>query len=423
MPNAFSKEEIVDFDNAIIGFKDKLVLSRNVEVYQTDSTTMERAGDTIWRPQPYIAQSFDGMDQTSNFTAYTQLSVPATLGFSKSVPLTLNAKEKRDKLQQNKLSEAAMQKLASDVNLAIMAVAANQGTLVMKRTAAASGYDDVAVLDTLMNEQGIDAADRYLAYSSRDYNNLAKDLAGRQTMTGKPVTAYEKSYVGMVSSFETYKFDYATRLAAAAGGGSITINTLDAGVSYYVPKATATGTTGVNNVDNRYQTVTVSSTTSVAAGDAFTIAGIDAVHHITKGDTGNLKTFRVISVTNGTTMVISPPIISAQIGSPTPAEKQYQNCIAVSKSATAAIVWLNTVVAPVNIFWQKDSLELLPGHYAIDADEGAAVMRATTENSIEVVMQKQYDINTMITKFRWDILFGVCNKQPEMSGIELFSQT
>ena len=28
---------------------------------------LERANDIIWRPQPYIAQSFDGTDMTSNF--------------------------------------------------------------------------------------------------------------------------------------------------------------------------------------------------------------------------------------------------------------------------------------------------------------------------------------------------------------------
>ena len=49
-------------------------------------------------------------------------------------------------------------------------------------------------------------------------------------------------------------------------------------------------------------------------------------------------------------------------------------------------------------------------------------MRATTDQGIDVVMQKGYDIDTMDIKYRWDILFGVVNKQPEMSGILLFSQ-
>jgi hypothetical protein len=273
-----------------------------------------------------------------------------------------------------------------------------------------------------MNEQGIPSYDRYLALSTRDYNGMASNLASRQTMQGKPVTAYEKAYVGMVASFDTYKLDYANRQAAALGGAGITINTLAAGGNVYVPRATSTAATGeTSNVDNRYQTVTVSSTTNVAAGDAFTIAAVDAVHHITKGDTGQLKTFRVISVDSATTMTISPPLITGQGG--TDPELQYKNCVVNTASANSAIVFLNTVAASINPFWQKDAIELLPGRYAVPTDAGAAVMRATTDQGIEVVMQKQYDINTMKTKFRIDTMFGVCMKNPEMSGLIMFSQT
>lgn len=421
MSNAFSKEERVAFENILEGFQDYLVLSRNISKFATSDSEMERAGDVIWRPMPYIAQSYDGMDQTPNFNDKTQLSVPATLGFSKSSPWVMDAKELRDSLQDGRLGDAAKQKLASDVNVAIMNVAANQGTLVIKRTTAAAGFDDVAQCDSIMNEQGVPSFDRYLALSSRDYNSMASNLANRATMAGKPETAYEKAYVGMISGFETYKLDYANRLAAAAGGGGLTINTLVAGGNFYTPEATSVAATGERaNVDNRYQTVTVSATTSVAAGDCFTIAGVNAVHHITKGDTAQLKTFRVISVDSGTTMTISPAIVSGQGG--TDAELQYQNC-EVTGDATAAIVFLNTVAAAVNPFWQRDALEILPGHYAVPSDSGASVMRGATDQGLELVMQKQYDINTMKTKYRLDTLFGVVNKQPEMSGLVLFSQS
>jgi hypothetical protein len=361
------------------------------------------------------------MDQTTNFQNQTQLAVPATLGFSKSSPWIMDAKELRDALQENRLGEAAKQKLASDINVAIMNVAAQQGTLVVKRTAAATGFDDVAAAEAIMNEQGVQQFDRCFALSTRDYNGMASNLAARGTVQGKVQTAYEKAYVGLIASFDTYKLDYANRQAAAAGGGGLTINTTLAGVQFYVPKATSVAATGEkNNVDNRFQRVTISSTTNVAAGDAFTIAGMNSVHHITKGDTGQLKTYRVISVDSATTMTISPPIINALGGST--AELQYKNCVAVSTSATAAIVFLNTATASINPFWQRDALEILPGHYAVPADAGTAVMRATTDQGIEVVMQKFYDIKTMKTLYRLDTLFGVVNKQPEMSGIILFSQ-
>ena len=174
-------------------------------------------------------------------------------------------------------------------------------------------------------------------------------------------------------------------------------------------------------MDNRFQSVTVSSTAGVAAGDAFKIDGVFAVHHITKQSTGQLKTFRVVSVTNGTTMVITPPIIGAQAPA-TDAQLQYKNVEVTTPSNTAAITFLNANTAQVNVFWQRDSLEILPGRYAVPSDAGVAVMRASTDQGIELVMQKFYDIDSMTIKYRLDTLFGVVNKNPEMSGILLFNQ-
>jgi hypothetical protein len=74
MANSFSKEERVAFEDILEGFNDALVLSRNVSIYNTDGSMMERTNNVIYRPQPYIAQSYDGMDQTGNFTAWTHLS-------------------------------------------------------------------------------------------------------------------------------------------------------------------------------------------------------------------------------------------------------------------------------------------------------------------------------------------------------------
>lgn len=424
MANAFSKEERVAFENMLEGFHDALVLSRNVSIYNTDSTMMERTNNVIWRPQPYIAQSIastPGVSIAASYQDMTQLSVPATLGFSRTVPWTMTTLDLRDALQEGRLGDAAKQKLASDINLAIMNTAASQGSLVVPVTGAAGDYDDVALCDSIMNEQGVATENRFLALSSRDYNGLAGNLAvaTRSFGNNKSDKAYERSYVGMVAGFETYKLDYANRIAVA-GGGATLIDTQAAAGNYYVPSATSTAISGeTQNVDNRFQTITVDNTVGVVAGDAFTIGGVEAVHHITKQGTGQPKTFRVMQVVNGTDLVITPPIISAQGGSD--AELQYQNCI-VTPAAAAPFTWLNTGASNINPFWQKDALEILPGRYAVPTDAGTAVMRASTDQGIELVMQKWYDIDSMTIKYRLDTLFGVVNKQPEMSGILLFNQ-
>jgi hypothetical protein len=419
--NSFSKEERVAFEDLLAGFQDALVLSRNVSVYNTDQTMMERTNNVIWRPQPYIAVSYSGTDMTANFDDYTQLSVPATIGFQKSVPWIMSATEMRDALQEGRLGDAAKQKLASDINVAVLTVAGQQGTLVVKRSSAASGFEDVAQVEALMNEQGVPMEDRYLALSTRDYNGMANDLSKASRSFGNEISdnALRRAFVGQLASFGTYKLDYAQRKAAAAGAG-ITINTTAGGGNYYTPKATSTAATGeTSNVDNRFQTVTVNSTTSVAVGDSFTIANVNNVHMITKEDTGQPKTFRVIAVPSATTLVISPPLIPAQAG--VDSTQQYQNCKITSTSATANVTFLNSGAAYLNCFWHREALELLPGRYAVPSDAGAAVMRASTDQGIELVMTKQYDINTMKTKYRLDCLYGVVCKQPEMAGILIFN--
>ena len=424
MANSFSKEEIVAFEDILEGFNDALVLSKNVTIYNTNGVTMERARDTIWRPQPYIAQSFDrtvGTSIASDVSNMTQLSVPSTLGFNKCSAWQMNALELRDALQEGRLGDSAKQKLASDINLSVMDLAAAQGTLVVPIATAAGTYDDVALCDSIMNEQGVMAGDRYLALSSRDYNGMAGNLAvATRSFTGnKSANAYERSYVGEVASFSTYKLDYANRCAANAA--TVTIDTTGA-QAQYVPQATTTSTGGVLNVDNRYQTVTVSTTTGVVAGDSFTIDGIEAVHHITKRSTGELKTFRVISVDSGTTMTISPPIIAATAPA-TDAELQYKNVQLVAASGAASLNFLNIAASNINPFWRKDSIELLPGRYAVPDGAGVDVLRASTDQGIELVMTKRFDPLTFQTLYTLDTLYGVVMTNPEMAGILLFNQT
>ena len=420
MANAFNKEERVAFEQLLEGFNDALVLSNNVSIFKQDNQAMERSNDTIWRPMPYIADSIDapaGTDISASFKDNTQLSVPSSIGYNKAVPWTLNAKELRDQLQEGRLGDAAKQKLASDINVAVMNVASAQGTLVVAQSTAATGFDDVAECEAIMNEIGVMSGDRYLALSTRDYNGMASNLAGRQNITDLPKTAYQRAYVGMIASFDTYKMDYANRTVANAA--TVTVNTttqID-----YVPAATSTSVGGQVNVDNRTQSLTVSTTTGVTAGDSFTIAGINSVHLITKQDSGQPKTFRVISIDSGTAMTISPAIISAST-TPTDAEVQYQNCVANTVGATQSITFLNTTAAAINPFWHKDAIELMPARYSVDPESGVAVMRGSTDQGIELCMTKQYDINTMKHKYRLDTLFGVTMVNPEMAGIALFGQ-
>lgn len=425
MANSFNKEERVAFEELLSGFNDALVLSKNVSIYNTNQTQMARSGDVIWRPVPYMPSSFattPGVSIASLYQDMVQLAVPASISKTQTVPWTLNARELSDGLREQTMYKNAKLKLASDINRDILQEASLFGTLVVPIAGASGDFDDIAQCDSMMSETGVMDSDRYLALSTRDYNGLAANLAQASRSFGnqKSDLAYERSYVGNVAGFETFKLDYAPRLAGAAGG-SITINTGVAANNYYVPKSITTTAIGKINVDNRTQVVTVvGGTANIKAGDAFVLDGVNAIHHITKQDTGRRKSFRVISVVSSNQLQISPPIISAQGGSA--AEVQYQNCLVVSPSTAAPFIWLNDNSTYQNVFWHKDALEILPGRYSYDTDSGVSVLRATTDQGIEVAMLKQGDIDRNLTKYRVEVFYGVVNKQPEMTGVLLFNQ-
>jgi hypothetical protein len=423
--NGFTKEETVAFDQLLEGFNDAVVATKMAKVYKTNQETMERGGDVIWRPQPYIMTSYSGGgDMSSNFKDVTQLSVPASIDTQQTAPWTLTAKQLRDALQEGRLGDGAKQKLASDINVTLMNTAAAYGSIVLKRTVAATGFDDISLADATMNELGIQEDGRVFGLSPRDYNLMAGNLASRSLYpNNKSTVAYERAYIGEVSGFQTYKMNYAKRLAAKT---AVTV-TINGANQYYTPAATTASSNGLAriNVDNRFQTITVAVTSgTIAVGDAFTIAGVNSVHHITKQDTGQLKTFRVTAIVTGAggsgTITITPPIISN--GGSTNAEAQYQNVTATPADG-AAITFLNTVAASQNVFWAGDVMEILPGRLMPATDSGLAVVRGTTDDGIELVMTRQGSINDLSTKYRLDALWGTVCTNPEMAGIELFSQT
>lgn len=424
--NSFSKQETVWFDKVLEGFNDALVISKAFNKMTFDDTTAERSNNTFWVPQPYIAQSFTGIDQTANFARnYAQLSVPVTLNYNHVVPFTLSATELRDAMQDERLQSSAMQRLASDINVDCSNLAATQGTIVIKRLAAASGFDDVAAADTVMNEQGINMNDRNMFLSSLDYNAMASNLAGRQNLqASKTLDAYEKARIGEVAGFDTYKLDYAYRLNAATATG-VTIT--NASALYYTPAATVASQDGLtrNNVDNRNQLITIAvGGGTVKVGDCFVFAGVNASHHITKGDTGRQKTYRVTGIVSGAggsgVIQITPPIIAGTGG--TDPELQYKNVNAAPVNG-AAITFLNTQSAPVNPFWQQDAMLMVPGKYRPADNSGLAITTGTTDSGISVLMTRQGAIGDLSTRYRFDVFYALSCVQPEMAGIEIFNQT
>ena len=419
MATSFTKQEQVMFDKVIEGFDDLLVISKGAELY--DPLTAQEAvnaGDKFWIPAPMIGASYDGFDQSANFDGLTQLNVPASVGYHKAIPKTLSSKNLRNTFAMEQFGRAAKQKLASDVNMACFNTAALYGSVVSKRTAAATGYDDVADLDVRFTRIGVPQDGRMAFYAPSAMNAMAGNLASRSEDSARSKNAYERALIRHdVAGFEVFKNDQEINLTAATGG-AILINGAN---QRTVPSATTTSAGLTENKDNRYTDLVVDGGTyaNVKVGDAFTIAGVYELHLVTKKNTGQLKTFRVIDKPAANTIRAYPAIIDAAEGSIGSVE--YAN-VSATPADNAALTWLNTTAAPMNPFFRKESLILIPGSFAVDPDDGWQVMRATTELGIGITYTRQGAIGDLSTKVRWDIDFGTALLNPEMAGVQLFGQ-
>lgn len=421
MANQFTKEERVMFDDVIEGFDDLLVISKAAELYNDLTPEQQaRSSDRFWIPAPMISASFDGFDQTSNFGDTTELAVPVTIGYHKSVPVKYTAKDLRVASALRRKGDAAKQKLSSDVNLALFNTVALQGSVFVKRTVAPTGYDDVALADAAFTEIGVPLANRHFFAAPRVANAMAGDLAKRQTFQGAAQNAYERALLGIdVAGFDVRKNDQSIRLAAASGGAT----TINGANQRTVPKATVTtsGTGMSENQDNRYTDLTITAATyaNIKVGDAFTIAGVNSVHLVTKQDTGQLQTFRVVGKPSANVIRVYPAIIDAAAGDR--ASIEYANVTAAPANG-AAITWLNTTAAELNPFFVRENLLLVPGSFAVDAEDGWNVMSATTEMGINITYTRQGEINDLTVKARWDIDFGTALLNPQMAGAMMFNQ-
>lgn len=422
MANSFPYMIRAVFDDILESFEDRLTFSNAATVLDLGSAQEQvYTRDKVWLPMPMIGSSYDGFDQTSNFDGLTQMWVPASVGFHKASPKKLSAKEYRNKNAVDMYGEAVKSKLTSDVNKALRQRVALEGSIFTKRTVAPTGYDDFALSAAQMTEVGVPYENRNLAIGVRSAIGVKSNVAQRQTMGDLSISAYERNKISdNLAGFTAFEDDQAIRLAAATGGTT----TVNGANQYWEPAATTVQTDGTeNNRDNRYSplVVTAAAIANVKAGDAFTIAGVNSVHMESKQDTGQLQTFRVISVNTATnTLTVAPAIISN--GGNTIGGREYQNVTATPANG-AAITWLNTALAEVNPFWVKGALGILPGTFEVEPEDGWDVMQATTEKlGIRIICTKQGSINDLSLKIRWDIDFGTVLLQPMFAGAAMFNQ-
>lgn len=430
MANAFSKEEIVFFDQVLAGFNPNNITAKQVAKFKPPSTEFERSALTIHRPIPYISTNVDGLNlDVSDFADITQLTVPSSLNANltapsdiKNIPFQMNAVELNDPQQRDRKAQSAVQKLSALVDTLIATKIGQEGGLVVTKSTAIDNYSDVVKAEEQMTLRDVPIMDpRTIIMNAVDWNNISGNLANRDAPpTGVSLTAFERSQIPTIATFDSFKANFTPSLVAAAGS-SFLVNL----EQKLVPLATdANG----NNVDNRSMLLNIDGGSgTIKIGDALTIAGVNALSLINKEDTQQLQTFRVISVESSIQIRISPAIITNNAtATPTPvqSELEYANCSNSARN-NVAITFINTQTARTNIFFHNDSVEIVHGSLAtMDLNNaGVQTMRRATDSGIEILMAKGSEVRTLGTEYRLTMWVNPNILNPMMCGIVIGGQT
>ena len=410
------KEITIFFDQVLEEFEAMTTMADEANVFRMDKQTAQNSSETIWRPEAQIGDIQSGLDLSGLQTDILELNVPATLDTIDNDTFTLTSLELRDKRFMQRRAKAAATKLSANLNQNMANLVAQTGTLVVDRAALPSTYSDISACETRMDVLEISIADsRSMFLDSETYNRMAENLANKDLLGSTPEEALRRSRIGNFAGFETFRTNFQPLLPLTAAP-AVTVT----GAQFHVPVATQTVAGNTFPVDNRGMNLVVSTTTGVSAGDIFTIPGVFEVSHINKNDTGNLRTFRVVDIVDGTNMLIYPRIVPLdEIGTGlTRVEGTYAN-VTTEAAAAASLTWLNTINTKVSSFWRDGSVEVIAGQIAWEADmfKGANFMRSTTSSGIEIVMATEGTAMSGVVNVRLTDYYGLVNNDPQQNGI------
>lgn len=408
MANSSLKTIDIMWEAFVEKFDAMCVLSKMVDKETLAPQDLQRGGDVMYVRQNFHASTVSGLDISAAADMdVIERAVPLVFQDPQNVKYSMDAKEMRAEDTMRKQGEAAAAQLAAVIDTTLYNRAVDRATIAQFNTGAFS-WNMGQTAETALIQRGITSTQAKLLLNATDYQAVAADLGGKAYMSDWSKAAYERSQVPGIGNFQTHRTD---NLKNVTLRGTVTGTTINGNQSHTVVAKDANGVP----VDNRQMTLTVqgANVANIKAGDTFTIANVNAVHMITKEDTGVLQTFRVLAVAGaGVTLTISPAIVTTG---------PYQN-VTVQAATGAAVSFVNAATKPANLFFTGDAIQLKYSRLHFPKDQGPKVMEATTENGAPLCMSYFFNHLTGKTQFRFHTYFAAEAVDPEKIGIIVANQ-
>lgn len=411
----------VIFEEALETYEHQDMLLNTVSFYEPDGATMQNSGNVIWRPVQQHAPIIPGWDLTGQETGIIEETYPAILGTPSNDFVSQRADDMRDMQFWKRRGQQSGKQQATNLNKAIATAIAVQGSMFY-RSNAASGYSFIAEAQALMNERQGKMTDRTFILNDRDNLKFGNDLAGRQTVQGRPETTWATGQIGQnVAEFDVYTASFLPNIV----GGADPATTVTANQSFAPAAGTSDPVTGlVTNVDYRSATIPVTASAGYNIGDKVTFANggvtVKAVGLADKTNTGVAMTFTVVAKPNATSITVYPKPIAFDDPGLSAVQKAYANVDTRILNA-ATVNRVNTDASKkANLFFDKDAVEVLGGNIPANLFkefDGMKVINATMKNGQKMYMVYDGKLDDLSLRFRLFTWWGVTIKDPSRCGV------
>ncbi len=416
------KIAVVLFENALETFETQDMLLDKVDFWVPSGSDLQNSSNFIWRNIQQHRPIITGFDLTGLETGIIEQTYPAVLGTPANDYVSQRIDDLRDIGFWQRMGKASGLKQASNVNSAIASAMKIQGSLHV-RSNTASGFTFVATAQALMNERQLPKGQRYFYMNDRDTLNYANDLAGRQTLQGRPEDAWKTGQIGRnVAEFDVFTGSF---LPTITGGASP--NTTVTGTQSFAPTAgSVNATTGVvTNVDYRTANIAVGSSASYTVGDKIRFqlpsgSSVLAVGLDDKNSTLQPMTFTIVAKPDASTITVFPRPIAIDDPALSTLEQAYGNINTRILNASL-VVRLNTdATARTNLFWDRDAVEVMGGTIPANLFKefaGKKVISSTMKNGQTMYMIYDADITTFQMLFRLFTWNGITIRNPSAVGV------
>lgn len=387
---------------------------------QPEAADMQNSQNFIWRPVQQHAPIIDGFDLSGLETDIIEETYPAVLGTPKNDFIQQRADDMRTTTFWERRGEQSGKRQATELNKQIASAVALQGSLFYTYSGT-SGYEFIANGQAVQNERQLYESQRYFMLNDRDNLTFSSDLAGRQTLQGRPETTWATGQIGQnVAGYDVYTGSFLPNLV----GGADPATTVT-GDQSFAPEAGSVSATGVvTNVDYRIATIPVADSSAYNVGDKVTFSNggtpVTALGLADKTDTGQPMTFSIVGKPNGTSIQVYPKPIALDDPGLNTLEAAYAN-INTQILNLATVDRLNTAASSkTNIFWDKSAVEVLGG--TIPADlfkqfDGMKVVSDTMSNGQPLYMIYDGQIDKLTFRYRIFTWYGITVCNPSNCGV------